>query len=79
MFDEYLNDQPASGMILHRVQITDTLGSLAQHYYGDQSMYAMILDHNSHYIPDPNHLTPGITLAMPYHPHLRARVVPIPC
>lgn len=76
MFDEYLNDRPAGGMLLHYVQITDTLGSLAQHYYGDSSLSRLILDHNTHYIPDPNHLTPGLTLVIPYHPMLRARVVP---
>lgn len=79
MFDEYLNDQPTSGLILHRVQLTDSLGSLAQHYYGDPSLFKLILDHNTHYIPDANNLTPGVTLAIPYHPHLRARVLPIPC
>lgn len=77
--DEFQNEYPSHGIILHRVEITDTLGSLAQHYYGDASLYKMILDHNTHYVPDPNHLTPGIHLAIPYHPHLRARVVPMPC
>lgn len=75
MFDEYLTDHPASGMIIHFTQITDTLGSLAEHYYGDASLFKMILDHNTHYITDPNNLTPGVSLAIPYHPHLRARVV----
>jgi hypothetical protein len=75
MFDEYGNDVPAGALLLHYVQITDTLGSLAAHYYGDPSLAQMILDHNTHYIPDPNHLVMGITLAIPYHPMLRARVV----
>lgn len=76
MFDEYNNDQPVGALILHRVQQTDTLGSLAVHYYGNVDKYNLILDHNTHYIPDPNNLTPGITLAIPYHPHLRARLLP---
>lgn len=75
--DEYGTDRPTGGMILHRVELTDTLGSLAKHYYGDPGMYDLILCHNTAYIPDPNHLQPGITLAIPYHSHLRAKVVPL--
>lgn len=75
MFDEYGNDQPAGNMILHRVVPGDTLGLLAKHYYGDASLFCLILDHNTHYIPDANTLTPGVFLAIPYHPQLKARVL----
>lgn len=76
MFNEYASDRKRGGMILHRVEMTDTLGSLAVHYYGDVTKTSLILRHNLHYIPDPNHLQPGIELVIPYHPHLMAIVKP---
>lgn len=75
MFDAYGNDQPVGRMILHRVVPGDTLGALALHYYGDASLYCLILDHNTHYIDNANVLNPGIRLVIPYHAQLKARTL----
>ena len=67
------------GMIMHRVIITDTLGKLAERYYGDWQLWPLIYDHNEFEIGiNPNNLTPGIHLVIPYHHGMRVTVEPDP-
>lgn len=52
----------------HCVRYGDTLSSLAKLYYGDETLYAYIYQHNRHYIPQMNCLTPGQVLTIPFLP-----------
>jgi nucleoid-associated protein YgaU len=52
----------------HRVQYGDTLASLAKLYYGDETLYAYIYQHNRHYIAQMNQLSPGQVLTIPFLP-----------
>lgn len=52
----------------HTVRYGDTLSSLAKLYYGDANLYAYIYQHNRHYIPQMNQLSPGQVLTIPYLP-----------
>lgn len=65
-------------MLWHRVQLTDTLGKLAQRYYGDWTMWSYIADHNEFIILNgtENNLTPGIHICIPYHHSLKVTVEP---
>ncbi len=67
----YGADRHAGRIIVHRVGLTDTLASIAIHYYGDARLFRYILDHNERHIHNPNQLVPGTELAIPRHPMMR--------
>jgi len=49
----------------HVVQAGDTLGKIAQKYYGDASLYRTIFDANKDQLKDPNKIFPGQKLRIP--------------
>lgn len=49
----------------HRVETGDTLGRIANQYYGDPTLYGRIFDTNQGIITDPDRITPGMTLNIP--------------
>lgn len=53
-------------MRTHRVLYGETLSTIAMAYYHDPGKWAIIFQHNSHYLPDPNHLDPGQILVIPH-------------
>lgn len=50
----------------HRVARGETLAGIAQTYYGDASLWAVIYQHNERYIQNPNQLHPGQELVVPH-------------
>lgn len=58
------------GMKTHRVMPGDTLASIAQAYYKDDSLDDYIFQHNTTVIANPNQLQPGQTIAIPHLPLL---------
>lgn len=53
-------------MRYHQVRKGETLATIAQAYYGDPAKWAYIYRHNTHFIPDPNHLDPGQRILIPH-------------
>jgi nucleoid-associated protein YgaU len=49
----------------HEVQKGDTLGKIAQKYYGDASLYMQIFEANKSQLKDPNKIFPGQKLVIP--------------
>jgi nucleoid-associated protein YgaU len=49
----------------HVVAAGDTLGKIAQKYYGDASLYKQIFDANRDVLKDPNKIFPGQKLRIP--------------
>lgn len=49
----------------HRVETGDTLGRIANRYYGDPTLYGRIFDTNQGIITDPDRITPGTALNIP--------------
>ena len=63
-------DQSAAGAAnpyaqTHEVQKGDTLGKIAQQYYGDASLYMQIFEANKSQLKDPNKIFPGQKLVIP--------------
>jgi nucleoid-associated protein YgaU len=52
-------------VVVHTVQPGETLGRIAQRYYGDASRWQRIYEANRAVIPDPNALTVGTRLTIP--------------
>jgi len=50
---------------IHEVQKGDTLGKIAQKYYGDASLYMQIFEANKSQLKDPNKIYPGQKLVIP--------------
>ena len=51
--------------VVHIVQAGETLGQIAQRYYGDANRWQQIYDANRAAIPNPNALTVGTRLTIP--------------
>jgi nucleoid-associated protein YgaU len=49
----------------HEVQKGDTLGKIAEKYYGDSSLYKTIFEANKDQLKDPNKIFPGQKLRIP--------------
>jgi nucleoid-associated protein YgaU len=49
----------------YEVQKGDTLGKIAQQYYGDPSLYMQIFEANKSQLKDPNKIFPGQKLVIP--------------
>ncbi len=49
----------------HVVASGDTLGKIAQKYYGDASLYQQIFEANRDVVSDPNKISPGQKLRIP--------------
>jgi len=49
----------------HEVQKGETLGKIAQKYYGDPSLYMQIFEANKSQLKDPNKIFPGQKLVIP--------------
>jgi nucleoid-associated protein YgaU len=49
----------------HVVVAGDTLGKIAQKYYGDPSLYMQIFEANKNQLKDPNKIFPGQKLVIP--------------
>ncbi len=49
----------------HVVASGDTLGKIAQKYYGDASLYTQIFEANRDVLKDPNKIFPGQKLRIP--------------
>ncbi|HEY1492426.1 MAG TPA: LysM peptidoglycan-binding domain-containing protein [Steroidobacteraceae bacterium] len=49
----------------HVVAAGETLGKIAQKYYGDASLYQQIFDANRDVLKDPNKIFPGQKLRIP--------------
>lgn len=58
------------GKKLHRVMPGDTLESIAQAYYKDESLDDYIFAHNTTVISNPNQLHVGQTIVIPHLPFL---------
>ncbi|MGB8692296.1 MAG: LysM peptidoglycan-binding domain-containing protein [Steroidobacteraceae bacterium] len=50
---------------IHEVQKGDTLGKIAQKYYGDPALYTQIFAANKNQLKDPNKIFPGQKLVIP--------------
>jgi nucleoid-associated protein YgaU len=64
------NDKSAAGAAnpyaqTHEVQKGDTLGKIAQQYYGDPGLYMQIFEANKSQLKDPNKIFPGQKLVIP--------------
>ena len=57
-------DTPAN-VILYTVVAGDTLGSIAQQFFGDSSQWTRIFDANMDQISDPDLIFPGQVLRIP--------------
>lgn len=63
-----LEARPAQEMVeTHRVQLGDTLASLARDYYGHEKYTQFLVDQNPQ-IPDPNRLRIGMSVRIPPRP-----------
>jgi len=49
----------------HVVVAGDTLGKIAQKYYGDPGLYMQIFEANKNQLKDPNKIFPGQKLVIP--------------
>jgi nucleoid-associated protein YgaU len=49
----------------HEVKSGDTLSKIAQHYYGDASLYPKIFEANKDTLKDPNKIQVGQKLRIP--------------
>lgn len=59
---------PAAGAALgqyHEVKKGETLGKIAEKYYGDPSLYKDIFEANKNILKDPNKIFPGQKLRIP--------------
>ncbi len=62
------SNPPAAGAALgqyHVVVKGDTLGKIAEKYYGDPSLYKDIFEANKNVLKDPNKIFPGQKLRIP--------------
>ncbi|HYN79247.1 MAG TPA: LysM peptidoglycan-binding domain-containing protein [Lamprocystis sp. (in: g-proteobacteria)] len=50
---------------LYRVRPSDTLARIGRRFYGDHSQWRAIYEANRAVLPDPDRLTPGMTLVIP--------------
>jgi nucleoid-associated protein YgaU len=50
----------------YTVKQGDTLARIAGYMYGDESLWYVLHEANSHIIPDPNHIEPGMQLDVPF-------------
>jgi nucleoid-associated protein YgaU len=50
---------------IYRVRPSDTLGGIGMRFYGDSTRWREIYEANRQVLPDPNRLTPGVTLVIP--------------
>jgi nucleoid-associated protein YgaU len=50
---------------VYRVRSNDTLALVSQKFYGNGNRWTRIAEANRHILPDPDHLTPGLTLVIP--------------
>ncbi len=48
-----------------KCKMGDTLGKIAQKYYGDPSLYMQIFEANKSQLKDPNKIFPGQKLVIP--------------
>jgi len=53
-------------LLTHRVREGETLSSLARHYLGSSDRYAELFAANRQVLSDPDHLQPGMELAIPH-------------
>jgi nucleoid-associated protein YgaU len=60
-----LTSTPANAARRHQVRDGDTLGDLAQQYYGDARRYREIFDANRNVLSNPEVLPIGATLEIP--------------
>lgn len=67
--DSRLQVTGASEMLVEKqfyvVQVGDTIGKIAEKFYGDPRAYNQIFDANSHLMNHPEHIYPGQTLVIP--------------
>ena len=49
----------------YEVKAGDTLGKIAQQFYGDSSLYMQIFEANKNQLKDPNKIFPGQKLVIP--------------
>ena len=56
---------PAMAERIHEVVSGDTLGHIAQHYYGKASLYMKIFEANKDQLTDPNKIKVGQKLRIP--------------
>ena len=57
--------QVAGAYSVYRVRTADTLVLIANHFYGDGARWRAIREANRNVLPDPDRLTPGLTLVIP--------------
>lgn len=66
--DTFVVDKIQAAIAMHLIKEDETLGSIANAYYGDAKLYNLIFDFNRDTLDDPDRIYPGRTIRIPPKP-----------